>query len=119
MRESKIEAYLRASVISLGGFVRKLKWVCRRGAPDRFIALRGHIILVEVKRPGEVSDPHQTREHVRLWGAGIPVYTVDTMEAVDTLLASFALVDDNKRRWPFNWPKAQEPCVGTRIDRRA
>jgi hypothetical protein len=37
MRESQIEKYLVAKVKELGGEVRKVQWVGRRGAPDRVV----------------------------------------------------------------------------------
>lgn len=39
MRESDIEKYLVARVKALGGEVRKVKWIGRRGAPDRIVML--------------------------------------------------------------------------------
>lgn len=39
MRESLIEAYLVRRVKELGGEVRKVKWIGRRGAPDRVVML--------------------------------------------------------------------------------
>jgi hypothetical protein len=39
MREAVIERYLVKRVIALGGEVRKVQWVGRRGAPDRVVML--------------------------------------------------------------------------------
>lgn len=39
MRESQIEKYLVERVTALGGEVRKVKWIGRRGAPDRLVML--------------------------------------------------------------------------------
>ena len=41
MRESQIEKYLVAQVKALGGEVRKVQWIGRRGAPDRLVMLPG------------------------------------------------------------------------------
>jgi hypothetical protein len=38
-RESVIEKYLVQQVKALGGEVRKVKWIGRRGAPDRIVML--------------------------------------------------------------------------------
>lgn len=38
-QEAKIEAYLVKQVKALGGEVRKVKWIGRRGAPDRLVML--------------------------------------------------------------------------------
>ncbi|NYT44576.1 VRR-NUC domain-containing protein [Alcaligenaceae bacterium] len=39
MRESEIEDYLVQRVRGMGGEVRKVKWIGRRGAPDRLVML--------------------------------------------------------------------------------
>lgn len=39
MRESEIEKYLVQRVKALGGEVRKVAWIGRRGAPDRLVML--------------------------------------------------------------------------------
>lgn len=39
MRESDIEKHLVNRVVELGGEVRKVKWLGRRGAPDRLVML--------------------------------------------------------------------------------
>ena len=48
MRESEVEAYLVKRVKELGGDTRKMKWIGRRGAPDRFVMLYGGF-FVELK----------------------------------------------------------------------
>ena len=37
-KEGKVEDYLVEQVELRGGLIRKAKWLCRRGAPDRFVA---------------------------------------------------------------------------------
>jgi len=86
MRESVIETHLVKQVLKAGGLFRKLKWIGRRGAPDRFIALNRKVFLVEVKRPGETLEPHQKREHARLKAQGVNVVTVSTFEEVDNFI---------------------------------
>lgn len=87
MRESKIEAYLVKRVRLLGGVVRKVQWVGRRGAPDRLVALPESVAFwVELKAPGEKPDPHQEREHERMRNVGMRVEVVDSMERVDEVL---------------------------------
>lgn len=39
MKERDIEAYLVERVRELGGEIRKVKWIGRRGAPDRLVML--------------------------------------------------------------------------------
>lgn len=60
-----------------GWFVRKLQWVGRRNAPDRFFAKGGRVVLIEFKAPGEKPRPGQDREIDRLRAAGVEVYVCD------------------------------------------
>lgn len=106
MRESEIEDYLVKRVIALGGEVRKVKWIGRRGAPDRLVMLpwmdypdeKGsddpfssarspRAIWVELKAPGEKAKPHQVREHDRMQRMGQRIEVVDSFERVDEVLA--------------------------------
>lgn len=111
-QEAKIEKYLCDRVKMLGGEVRKVKWIGRRGAPDRLVMLpemRKRVrhdgpkgttyidkliapsatIWIELKAPGEVPEPHQAREHTRMRAMGQRVEVVDSMEGVDQLLTEF------------------------------
>lgn len=110
--EAKIEKYLVKQVEALGGEVRKVKWIGRRGAPDRLVMLpelrkrvrhdgpRGTTyadklvcaaatIWVELKAPGKVPEPHQAREHERMRKMGQRVEVIDSMEGVDNLLKGY------------------------------
>lgn len=93
MRERDIEKYLVARVKEVGGMVRKMQWVGRRGAPDRVVMLPlsaggpwGGTIWVELKAPGKLPEPHQFREHTRMRAMGQRVVVVDSFEAVDAIL---------------------------------
>ena len=102
-QEAKIEKYLCGRVKMLGGEVRKVKWIGRRGAPDRLVMLPSRIyvwggdtrrsspatIWVELKAPGKEPEPHQAREHKRMRDMGQRVEVIDSMEGVDTLLGEF------------------------------
>lgn len=105
MRERNVEQHLVARVKALGGEVRKVKWIGRRGAPDRLVLLSpeaGHRIavlnnafgreprnysrqhiMVELKRPGLDAEDYQAREHERLRAAGFAVLVLDTIEKID------------------------------------
>jgi hypothetical protein len=86
MRESEIENYLVKKVKALGGEVRKVKWIGRRGAPDRLVMMPpDHTEWVELKAPGEIAKPHQLREHKRMRDMGQTVFVIDSMEGVDAL----------------------------------
>lgn len=103
MRESQIEKHLVNRVVELGGEVRKVKWLGRRGAPDRLVMLPQRLranaldrafgsmyhpstIWVELKAPGEKPEPHQLREHERMRRMGQRVEVIDSIEGVEELL---------------------------------
>lgn len=104
MLEKTIEDYLVERVKALGGEVRKVKWIGRRGAPDRLAMLPERrtpldsldlmhkddyprTIWIELKAPGEKPKPHQAREHERMRKMGQRVEVVDSFERVDRVLA--------------------------------
>ena len=87
MREQTVEAYLVERARALGGEVRKIKWIGRRGAPDRLAMLPGRTLWVELKAPGEKAKPHQVRERERMRRMGQRVEVVDSFERVDEVLA--------------------------------
>lgn len=86
MRESKVEKYLHDRVRDWKGEHRRLAYQGRRAATDDLILLPGRHMVVECKRPGEVPEDHQAREHDRLRAAGFEVHVVSTFEEVDAIL---------------------------------
>lgn len=86
MRESAIEKHLAKRVEELGGECRKLRWIGRRGAPDRLVMLPWLTCFVELKAPGEVPEPHQAREHERMRRMGQRVEVIDSIEGVEEIL---------------------------------
>lgn len=105
MRESTIEKYLVAQVEAHGGEVRKVKWIGRNSAPDRFVMLpskrmaqtidcawcnpKGLSIWVELKAPGKEPTAAQVREHNRMRRVGQTVVVIDSLEGVDELLRGY------------------------------
>jgi hypothetical protein len=95
MRERDIERHLVKHVKELGGEVRKVQWIGRRGAPDRLVMLPGNAhgwrypvtAWVELKAPGVKPEPHQLREHERMRKMGQRVAVIDSIEGVEELLA--------------------------------
>lgn len=86
MRERDVEDYLVRRVTAMGGEVRKIRFIGRRGAPDRLVMLPGRTIWVELKAPGKVAAPHQVREHQRMRGMGQSVEVIDSLAGVEALL---------------------------------
>lgn len=87
MRESEVESHLVKRVKQLGGEVRKVQWIGRRGAPDRVVMLPSGSVWVELKAPGEKAKPHQQREHDRMRAMGQIVLVLDTIDAVEEWFA--------------------------------
>ncbi len=95
LRERDIEAYLVKRVKALGGEVRKVAWIGRRGAPDRLVMMpfvwprqdTARTIWVELKAPGVKPETHQLREHERMRKMGQRVVVIDSIEAVERLLS--------------------------------
>jgi len=97
MKESAIENYLVERVKALGGEVRKVSWIGRKGAPDRLVMLPDwepspgnaycRTLWIELKAPGEKAKPHQAREHERMRRMGQRVEVIDSFEGVDEALA--------------------------------
>jgi hypothetical protein len=90
MKEVEIEDYLVEQVKAIGGEVRKVKWIGRRGAPDRCVMADGKTVWVELKRPGAKAQPHQVREHERMSRAGQWVVVIDSFELVDKLIVDLS-----------------------------
>lgn len=90
MRERDIEAYLVDCVRDRGGECRKVKWIGRRGAPDRVVMLWGSTIWVELKSPGKAPDPHQIREHSRMRAMGQTVVVIDSVDRIEPMLDRLA-----------------------------
>lgn len=99
LRERDIEAHLVKRVKELGGECNKVKWINRRGAPDRIVMLPFHkarhvgdydhfpqAIWIELKAPSELPEPHQYREHTRMRKMGQRVEVVDSFLSVDLVL---------------------------------
>ncbi len=86
MRERDLEDYLLRKVAQHKAFVRKIRWIGRRDAPDRLLKIPGGAqYLVELKKPGEQPRHGQLVEHDELRKAGFDVRVVDSYEGVNAL----------------------------------
>jgi len=80
VKESKVEKTVMDHAKKNGWVVRKLAWIGRRNAPDRFFAKGGVIILVEFKKPGGDATEKQSNEHKTLRAAGVHVIVINDIE---------------------------------------
>jgi hypothetical protein len=98
MRERDIERELVKRVKALGGEVRKVQWIGRRGAPDRLVMLPPVMIdglpglppstvWVELKAPGQRPRPEQLREHDRMRAMGQHVVVINSLEGISGVLS--------------------------------
>ncbi len=81
VNEAVIEHAVCGYATNNGWLVRKLRWIGRSGAPDRFFAKSGRMIFIEFKRTDGDARLQQEREHKRLRKAGMEVYVVNDIEA--------------------------------------
>lgn len=79
MLETHVEVEVTLKAEKRGWFWRKLQWIGRRDAPDKFFAKGGRVVLIEFKRPGKAPRITQGHEHDRLRAAGVEVYVVDNV----------------------------------------
>lgn len=85
--EKDIEQYLVRKATAIGALVRKAQWVGHNHCPDRLLMLPSVTVWVEVKAPGKEPRPGQVREHKRMADHGQIVFTVDSHESIDQLIA--------------------------------
>ena len=90
MLENKVEKYLIKRVREAGGRTRKLRYIGRRGCPDRLILLPGLFALAECKRPGKGLRLGQEKEARILKASGIYVYVLDSIYEVDYFMSIYA-----------------------------
>jgi len=94
LRESDIEDYLQLRVAQVGGETRKVQWIGRKSAPDRFVMLpEKDACFVEVKHPlsgplfpSNAHERAQFREHERLRRYGVKVFVVWSYAQIEELV---------------------------------
>lgn len=86
MSENVIELTIVNLAEKDGWFQRKLEWVGRRGAPDRFFAKAGRVVLIEFKDTGKEPGLLQQREHQQLLAAGVEVHVCDSIAKAKRVL---------------------------------
>lgn len=81
--EGKVKKHLATCVAKLGGKLRYIKWIGRRGAPDILVLLPGRNEYVETKAKGGVLSRHQANEIAELRRAGCCVSVLPSIEAIN------------------------------------
>lgn len=79
--ESHLERLADERAKKAGWLVRKLSWIGRRSAPDKFYARSGVVILIEFKQPGEPLRADQFMELKELRRHGVIVFVVDNLKS--------------------------------------
>ena len=88
--EKTIETYLVEQIELNGG--QCLKWVGRKGVPDRLVFMNGVIVPVELKSPTGVLADHQKRMHKKLFMTGNPVEVISEKSQVDGFVRQLQLM---------------------------
>lgn len=90
MADDPLESYVERKACkwakSNGWFIRKLSWIGRPSAPDRFFAKGGRVVLIEFKRRGKKPTKLQAREIEELREAGVETYVCDNADDAITVL---------------------------------
>lgn len=81
MLEAVFEELLIEYAEARGWIFRKLKFIGRRGAPDRMFAKDGRVMFVELKAPGKPPSTGQVREIRQLRAAGLDVHLIDNLNS--------------------------------------
>lgn len=86
MLEKTVEKYLCDEVKKNGGVTRKIRYIGRRGCPDRIVFLEG-VYFVETKRPsGGIYSVHQICEQVLYKENKCKIYLIHTKHEVDLFI---------------------------------
>lgn len=91
IRERDIEKAFTAKVKAAGGEIRKVKWIGRKGAPDRVVMLKSKTWWVEFKAPGERPRAQQLSEHRRMRKMGQNVLVIDWLVSDETFKLQFLI----------------------------
>lgn len=89
MRERDIEKHLVDCAKRAGAEIRKVKWIGRRGAPDRKLMHRALGCWVELKAPDKDLDDHQVREIIRMREMGEKVMVFNSIGGIDAYFAGY------------------------------
>lgn len=85
--ERTIENYLRDRCNEAGFMCLKFVSPSTAGVPDRLIIANGHVVFVELKRPGGKPRRNQVEMHERMRQVGADVRVIDNHKASRELVA--------------------------------
>ena len=86
MLENKVEKYLKAEILKIGGKAFKFSSPGNNGVPDRIVLIKGRCYFVELKRPGEDLRPLQKVVRKQFKKLGFDVYVIDSFKKVDEFI---------------------------------
>lgn len=85
------ESYIEKACVRFakraGWFCRKVRWLGRDNAPDRYFARNGKQIWIEFKKTKGKATIAQKREHRKMRAAGVKVYVVNSIRRGREILA--------------------------------
>jgi len=84
--EALIEGYFARRATDAGIMTRKLTWISRNGAPDRFNAYEGGVLLTEFKSEKGKLSAAQEREIAELRSQGVEVAVISTACEADAAI---------------------------------
>lgn len=90
MLESQIENYLKLKIKQIGGLYYKFTSPGNAGVPDRLVAYKGVLNLIELKRPGGYLRPLQKKVIYDLCKQDIEVKVLSTKEEVKAYVAELS-----------------------------
>ena len=87
MLEKDLEQLFRKQLLELGCLPLKFISPGMAGVPDRIVLIPGgHVVFVEIKRPGEVLRPLQQYTADRFRRLGFPVFVVNSEAALSLFI---------------------------------
>ena len=86
MREIEIERPACKFAESRGWFQFKIEKASKGAIPDRFLARKGRIILIEFKAPNKEPETQQFKRHKELRAHGVEVFVVDNLDDARRIL---------------------------------
>lgn len=95
MREATVENRLIKRAKELGAWALKFLPFSVAGMPDRIVLFPGgHIVFVELKRPGEKPRPLQLKRKSQLEKLGFEVQVLYSLDTVDLFMKKKAIEYD-------------------------